>query len=55
MKKLVVISYTDGKVNVYPYDENIWESPEDYTVNDSHVIDSNCCWIVVDDLEIKVH
>lgn len=55
MKKLVVIDYITSDVSVYPYDENIWDSPEDFTYNDVYVITSNCCWIVVDDLQIKIH
>lgn len=55
LKKLVVLDYGDGTVTVYPYDENIWESPEDYTdENGNYVLDSNCNWMVVDDLTIKI-
>ena len=55
MKKLVVIDHPTKRVVVYPYDENIWDCPEDYTdENGMYVIDSNCSWIVVDELNIKI-
>jgi len=55
MKKLVVLDYYDGTVTVYPYDENIWESPEDYTdEKGNYILDSNCNWMVVENLNIKI-
>ena len=55
MKKLLVIDHNTQEVLVYQYDENIWESPEDYTdENGIYVIDNNCSWIAVDELNIKI-
>lgn len=55
MKKLIVIDHVDETVTVYPYDENIWESPEDYTTEDGiYVLNSDCSWIVVDEVNIKI-
>jgi hypothetical protein len=54
-KKLVVLDHGEKTVTVYPYDENVWESPEDFTDEDGiYVLDSNCEWMVVDDLNIKI-
>ena len=54
-KKLVVLDYGEKTVAVYPYDENVWDSPEDFTDKDgNYVLDSNCEWMVVDDLNIKI-
>jgi hypothetical protein len=54
-KKLVVLDHGEQTVTVYPYDENVWGSPEDFTDEDGHyVLDSNCQWMVVDDLNIKI-
>jgi hypothetical protein len=55
MKKLVVVDHRDKTMTVYPYDENVWESPEDYMTEDEElVIHSDCSWIVVDALTIKI-
>jgi hypothetical protein len=56
MKKLIVLDHGTREVHIYNYDENIWESPEDFTDEDGHyLLDSNCEWMVVDELNIKVH
>lgn len=55
MKKLVVIDHATEEVLVHQYDEDVWDCPEDYTdENGTYVIDSNCSWIVVDELNIKI-
>ena len=55
IKKLVVLDHGEQSVTVYNYDENIWETPEDFTdENGNYVLDSNCQWMVVDDLNIKI-
>jgi hypothetical protein len=55
-KKLIVLDFETQKVDVYPYDENVWESPEDFLDNnDCYVITSNCQWMLTDDLSIKIH
>ena len=55
IKKLVVLDHGEQSVTVYNYDENIWESPEDFTdENGIYVLDSNCQWIVVEELNIKI-
>lgn len=55
IKKLVVLDHGEQTVTVYPYDENIWEEPEDFTdENGIYVLDSNCEWMVVEELKIKI-
>lgn len=55
MKKLIVLDFGTAEVTIYTYDENIWESPEDFTdENGNFVIDSNCQYMVVDELNIKI-
>lgn len=55
MKKLVVVDHRDKTMTVYPYDENVWESPEDYMTEDEElVIHSDCSWILLDALTIKI-
>jgi hypothetical protein len=29
-KTLIVLDFETQKVDVYPYDENLWESPEEF-------------------------
>ena len=56
MKKLIVLDHGESKVHIYNYDENIWESPEDFTDEDGiYLLDSNCEWMLVDKLNIKIH
>lgn len=55
MKKLLVIDYIRQTVTVYPYDENIWNSPEEYTTEDGdYVVHDNCAWIVLPEVNIKI-
>jgi len=54
-KKLVVLDHGEQTVTVYSYDEDIWESPEDFTDEDGNcLLDSNCQWMVVKNLNIKI-
>lgn len=56
MKKLIILDFGTGEVHIYPYDENIWESPEDFTDEDGYmIIDSNCQYMVVKDLKLQIH
>lgn len=55
-KVLVILDFTTQEVLIYPYDENVWESPEDVTDRDGNlVIDNNCQYMVCDKLNIKMH
>jgi hypothetical protein len=55
-KALIVLDFETQKVDVYPYDENIWESPEEFQdENDCYIITSNCQWMLTDNLSIKIH
>ena len=54
--KLIVLDFETQKVDVYPYNENVWESPEEFQdENDCYVITSNCQWMLADTLTIKIH
>jgi hypothetical protein len=56
MKKLIVLRHDTGKIDIYNYDENIWESPEEFQDDDGdYLINSNCSYMVVDKLEIKIN
>ncbi len=56
MKKLVVMDQGTQAISVYQYDENIWESPEDFTTEEGEQpIDSNVSWMVVDELNIHIN
>lgn len=55
-KTLIVLDFETQKVDVYPYDENLWEAPEEFQdENDCYVITSNCQWMLTDSLSIKMH
>jgi hypothetical protein len=56
MKKLIVLNFTNGEVHIYPYDENIWDSPEDVTDEYGDlIIDNNCQYMVVEELKLQIH
>jgi hypothetical protein len=53
MKKLVVLDHGVGEVYVYTYDDSKFDCPEDFTdKNGVYVLDSNCEWMLVDELNI---
>jgi len=55
MKKIIILDFGTTEVSIYDYDENIWECPEDFTdENGVFIIDSNCQYMVVDELNIKI-
>lgn len=54
-KKIIILDYGEKKVTVYDYNENVWENAEDMTDEDgNYIIDSNCQWMVVDELNIEI-
>jgi hypothetical protein len=56
MKQLIVFDPTTAEVRIYPYDENVWECPEDFAdENGITVLDSNCQWMVVDEIKLPIH
>ena len=56
MKKLIVMDHVTQAISVYQYNENIWESPEDFTTEEGEQpIDSNVSWMLVDELTIHIH
>jgi len=55
-KKIIILDFGTGKVDIYPYDINVWENAEDMTDEyGNYLIDSNCQWMIVDDLKIEIH
>ncbi len=56
MKKLIVMDHATQALSIYPYDENIWESPEHFTTeDDEQPVNSNTSYMVVDEVKITVH
>ena len=54
MKKLIVMNYVDETIEIYQYDENVWESPEDFNIDEFYPINSNTNYMVVDEVIIKM-
>lgn len=54
LKKLVVMDFTDNSINIYDYDESKWEQPEDFTVKDVYIINSNCYYMVTNKVKINM-
>lgn len=56
MKKIIILDFGTGKVDIYPYDENVWENAEDMTDEDgNYILNSNCQWMIQDKLNLKIH
>lgn len=54
--KIIILNFETGEVHVYPYDENVWEDCEDFMESEEVGLNSNTCqWMVVDEVNIKVH
>jgi hypothetical protein len=54
-KKIVILDHGQQKVMVYDYNENVWDSPEDMMdENGNYILDSNCEWMVVNELNIEI-
>lgn len=55
MSKLVILHYETKEVLIYDYDENLLENPEDFMSDEKiNINSSNCHWIVVDEVNIKI-
>ena len=55
IKKIIILDYSTGEVLIKDYDENIWDCPEDMTDEDGIlIINSDCNWMVVDKLNLKI-
>ena len=63
MKKIIILDNSTLEVHIYMYDENVWESPEDF-INDKYsndgitFKDSQCSWMLTQDegeLSITIH
>ena len=55
IKKIIILDYSTGEVLIKDYDENIWNCAEDMTDEDGNlIIHSDCDWMVVDELNLKI-
>ena len=56
IKKLIVMDHATQALSIYPYDENVWESPEHYTTEDGEMpINGSTDYMVVNEVNITVH
>lgn len=54
-KKIIILDFRTQDVIIYNYDENIWESCEDFIESEEINLNSgDCQWMVVDKLNIKI-
>jgi hypothetical protein len=54
-KKIIILDFRTQDVLIYDYDENIWESCEDFIESEEINLNSNDCqWMVVDEINIKI-
>jgi hypothetical protein len=59
MKKIIILDFSTTKVHVFLYDENVWDNTEDFFDSDycieKGIKETNCQYMVVDDLNIQIH
>lgn len=57
--KVIVLDFTDGSVQVFDYDQNIYEDVDEFIqyLEEGGFISgsSNCQWMAVKELNIKIH
>lgn len=55
-KKIIILDFRTAEVHIFPYDENVWESCEDFIESEEINLNSNDCqWMVADNLKIEIH
>lgn len=59
MKKIIILNFEIGEVHVFNFDENIWESAEDFFTSEEceefDLREEHCHYMVVDELNIQIH
>lgn len=56
MSKIIILDFTSAEVHVYNYDEAVWEDCEEFMMHEEiNLNPNNCQWMVVNDLNIKIH
>jgi len=53
-KKLIVLDFVTGSVDVYDFDENIYDQVEDYFI-ENEIDFTNVEYMLLDKLNIKIH
>jgi hypothetical protein len=53
MKKLIVLDFTLGVVDIYQYDENTTTAEDVMTENGNN--SNSCQWMIVDVLQVTIH
>lgn len=53
-KKLIVLDFVTGSVDVYNFDENIYDQVEDYFI-ENEIDFTNVEYMLLDKLNIKIH
>lgn len=62
MKKIIILDFEKGEVHIFNFDRNIFKEDDiQYyfdVLNDNfnlHLTESNCQWMIVDNLNLKIH
>lgn len=58
MSNIIILDFSTTEVHVFPYDNHVWESGEDFIAQDPYELglkESNCQYMIVEELNIKIH
>lgn len=53
MSKIIILNFETGEVLITDYDNNKWNDAEQF-INSIMMNDTNCQWMIVDELNIKI-
>lgn len=53
MSKIIILNFETGEVLITDYDNNKWDDVEQF-INSIMMNDTNCQWMIVDELNIKI-
>jgi len=62
MKKIIILDFSTAEVHIFPFDENIYSN--DDIINffndmneegDYNFKESQCQWMIVDELKLEIH
>lgn len=57
-KKIIILDFSTSKVHIFPFDTFIYDDGEHFISKDDYQLgftESNCQWMIVNELTIQIH
>ncbi len=55
MSKIIILDFSLAETHIFSYDENIWENGEEFIECETDLDLSNCQYMIVKELNIRIH